>query len=60
MLCDHLEGWDEGWAGREAQEGRDTCTHIAGSHCCMAETSTTQESNYLAIQFSSVQWLSRV
>ena len=36
MLCDDLEGWD-GVEGK-AQEGGDTCLHIADSHSCTAET----------------------
>ena len=40
VLCDDLEGWDGGWGGREALEGRDRCIHIADSLCCTAETST--------------------
>ena len=60
MLCDHLEGWDGGWTGREAQEGGSGGIHIAGSHCYMAETNTIWESNYPTIQFSSVQSLSCV
>ena len=60
QLCDHLEGWDGGWTGREAQEGGSGGIHIAGSHCYMAETNTIWESNYPTIQFSSVQSLSCV
>ena len=30
-----------GVAGREAQEGGDTCVHTADSHCCTVETNTT-------------------
>ena len=30
--------WEE---EREAQEGGDLCTIMAGLHCCMAETNTT-------------------
>ena len=41
MFCDDLEGWDGGWVGKEVQEGGVICIHIADSHCCMAETSTT-------------------
>ena len=40
MLCDNLEGWDEGEAGGKAQEGRAICILMADSHCCMAETNT--------------------
>ena len=60
MLCDHLEGWDGGWTGREAQEGGSGGIHIAGSHCYTAETNTIWESNYPTIQFSSVQSLTCV
>ena len=37
MLSDDLEGW----SGREVQEGKDVCIHIADSLCCTAETNTT-------------------
>ena len=39
MLCDKLEGWDEG--GREAQEGGDICILMADSRCYVAEINTT-------------------
>ena len=35
VLCDDLDGCGEG-AGREVQEGRDICIHIADSLCCTA------------------------
>ena len=38
-----------GVGGREAQEGGDTCTHVADSLCCTAETNTTLQSNYIPI-----------
>ena len=38
MLCDDLEGWDEG--AREAQDGGDTSIHLADPHCGAAETNT--------------------
>ena len=41
MICDDLDGWDGGRAGREAQEGGDICIHIADSLRCTAETNTT-------------------
>ena len=40
VLSGDLEGWDGG-GEREVQEGVDTCTLIAGSRCCTAETNTT-------------------
>ena len=40
VLCDNLEGWDGVGSGREVQERRDTCLHVADSRCCMAETNT--------------------
>ena len=40
MLCDDLDGWDEG-GGREVQEGGDIDIHIADSLHCAAETNTT-------------------
>ena len=40
VLCDDLEGWDEG-GGREEQEGGGICIHISDSHCCTAETNIT-------------------
>ena len=48
MLCDGLEGWD-GVGGRELQEGRDICIHIADSLHCTAETNTTLKSNYTPV-----------
>jgi len=36
MLCDDLEEQDGG--GREVQEGRDICIHIADSLPCAVET----------------------
>ena len=33
-------------SGREAQEGGDICILMADSHCCMAETNATLQSNY--------------
>ena len=39
--CDDLEGWDEGWGGRELrEEGIHTHTLMADL-CCTAETNTT-------------------
>ena len=37
MLRDNLEGWDRMGGEKEAQDGGDTCIHMADSHCCMAE-----------------------
>ena len=45
MLCDDLEEWDGG-SGREAQEGRDVCVHMANSLSCTVSTDTTVQSNY--------------
>ena len=39
LVFSDLEGWDGG-GGREVPEGGDTCTLMADSHCCMAETNT--------------------
>ena len=50
MLCRDLEGWDGGEGGREAQEGRDVCIHIADSFNCTAESNTTLQSNYMPIK----------
>ena len=36
MLCDDLDGWDEG-SEREVEEKRDICIHIANSLPCAAE-----------------------
>ena len=44
MLCDDLDGWDEG-GRREVQEGGDIRIHIADSFHCTAETNTTLSSN---------------
>ena len=38
---DSLEGWAEGWGGREVLEGGGICISMADSHCCMAETNTS-------------------
>ena len=40
MLCDDLEGWDEGQDRREAQEESSICILTADSHSYMAETNT--------------------
>ena len=45
MLYDDLE-WMGAGGGRQAQEGRDICIHIADSFHCTAETNTTLKSNY--------------
>ena len=47
VLCDDLEGWEEG--GREAQGGGGICLHIADPCCCTEETKTTLQSNYTPI-----------
>ena len=36
MLCDGLDGWDEG-SEREVEERRDICIHLADSLPCTAE-----------------------
>ena len=36
--------------GREVQEGGDMCISMVDSCCCMAETNTTLQSNYLPIK----------
>ena len=38
--CVDLFKWQKK-GGREAQEGRDICIHIADSRCCTGETNTT-------------------
>ena len=35
MLCDDLEGWGRGLAGREAQEGEDICVLTADSQVAL-------------------------
>ena len=47
MLCDELQGWDGGSGRREAHEGGHVHMPIAHSDCCMAETNTALESNYI-------------
>lgn len=42
MLCDDLEERDGG--GREVQEGRDICAHMADSPPCIVETKETKDS----------------
>ena len=40
VLCDNLEEWDgTPWEG--GLKGGDICMHMADSHCCIAEISTT-------------------
>ena len=41
VVCANLDGWNGEWNGKEVQEGRDICVHIADSLCCRAETNTT-------------------
>ena len=41
MLCDNLEVWDWVGGGKEVQEGGNVYIHMADSHCCKAETSST-------------------
>ena len=36
--------------GKDTQNRGDTCTHIADSLCCIAETNTTLQSNYTPIK----------
>ena len=48
--------WGIGWGSREVQEGKDMCIHIADS----LHHSADQAQHCTAIQFSSVQSLSRV
>ena len=36
--------------GREAEEGGDISIHIADSHCHIAETNTTLQSNYTPVR----------
>ena len=38
--------------GGGAQEGRDIYMVMADSHCCMAETNTTMQSNYPPIKIN--------
>ena len=38
MLCDNLEGWDEGEG--EVQERGGVCILGVDSHCCMEEANT--------------------
>ena len=40
MLCDDLEGWDEGQGRSKAQEGSNIYILMADSHFYMAETNT--------------------
>ena len=37
-------------AGREAQEGGDTCIHMANTCCCTPETNTILSTNYTPIK----------
>ena len=51
MLCDDLEGWDQGWVlgGRLKRDG-DVWIYIADSCCSTAETNTAMKSNYPPIK----------
>lgn len=49
VLCGDLEEWGGGGGKREPQEGRDTCTHIAGSHCRTIKP--TQHCQAIIVQF---------
>ena len=40
---DDLEGWNGGVGGREAQEGRDICIHMADSLHCTVETDLVEQ-----------------
>ena len=50
MLCDDLDGWDEGRGGREVQEGGDICLHVVGSLHCTAESNTMLGGNHILIK----------
>ena len=41
MLCGNLDGWDGLGAGKEVQEGGNTCILMADSCWCTAESNTT-------------------
>lgn len=43
----------EGCNGEMAHEGGDVCMHMAGWHCCAAETKITLQSNYTPIRKNS-------
>ena len=47
MLGNNLEEWVEVGSGREGQEGGDTCTPVADSHCDIAETNATLKANII-------------
>ena len=64
MLCDDVAGWcvGVGSCGREAQEERDICMHMADSlHCVnevnvvLGETNTTSWRNYIPIKIFRVE-----
>ena len=44
-------GW-RGSDGREGQQGRDVCIHIADSLSCTAESNTAVKSNYTPIKIN--------
>ena len=50
VFCDDLEGWKGSRGGRDTQEGRDICIHMAASCGCTAETNTTLQSSYIPIK----------
>ena len=50
VLRGNLEWWDGVGCGREAQKGGAVGILMADSHCCMAETNATLQSNYPPIK----------
>ena len=54
VLCDDLEGWDGGSAGRGAQEGGDIGIHTADSLRCTAEKQKYCKATILQLKKTSL------
>ena len=52
MLCDNLVGLGGEGGGRGSQDRGDTCTPVADSYSCMAETITILYSNHPPIKIN--------
>ena len=49
VLCGDLNG-------KEIRKREDVCVCIAGPFCCIAETNTTLESNYMSTKIKIISW----
>ena len=50
MLCDDLNGQDQGGVRGRLKRKGGICIHIVDSRCCTAEANTTLYSNFSAIK----------